>query len=242
MDPRGPRPQGSFAFELTPCPVLLLALETAADVCGVALLRDGALVFEASLSVPRQHATRLLPLVSAGLEAVRARPEDLGAVAVSAGPGSYTGLRIGLSAAQGLCVAADAPLLQVPTLEALAEAASPYAQGSWVAAALPSRRGEVYLGVYRDGEILREPESLALAAAEQRVPDGAGVLVGPSAQQVLDGLPDRPIRLLSHVSLSAAAVGHLGWERWQAGETTDPAAATPDYLRASVATPPPART
>ena len=220
--------------------MLLLALETAADVCGVALFQDGALLSEAAVHRPRQHAARLLPLVEATLAAADARVTALDAVAVSAGPGSYTGLRIGFSAAQGLCVAADAALVLVPTLDALARQVAD--ADATVVATLPSRRGEAYLAAYREGQAVRAPESVRLVEAEGWLPPGSVVVVGPAALAVSEHLPtDRTVALRTDLVPSAVHVGAVATALYAGGRTTPLREAEPDYLRATVATPPAAR-
>ena len=127
----------------------LLALETATDVCSVAVLRDGAVTAQASLHRPRVHAEQLVPLVDNLLERAAVNRADLDAIAVSMGPGSYTGLRIGVSTAKGLAMALDAALIGVPTLEALAASVQPAAATGDVACALlDARRDEVYAAAY----------------------------------------------------------------------------------------------
>ena len=135
----------------------VLGLETAGETCGVAAFaldparRDGAgrVVAEAYVRRPNQHAARLAPLVQTVLDAAGAAPADVAAVALSAGPGSYTGLRIGASLAKGFCEATGAALVAVCSLDALAEAARPAVlAGERLAAVFPSRRGEVYAALY----------------------------------------------------------------------------------------------
>ncbi|HYE56861.1 MAG TPA: tRNA (adenosine(37)-N6)-threonylcarbamoyltransferase complex dimerization subunit type 1 TsaB, partial [Rhodothermales bacterium] len=139
-------------------PRLLLALETATDVCAVALLDldSGRVVAEFALRKAQQHGAKLVPLVDAALTMLDATPQDLHAVAVSAGPGSYTGLRIGASTAKGYGAALGLPLVPVPTLDAIALGAlAAVAEGEELLVALPSRRGEVYAGLYtRDDDRL----------------------------------------------------------------------------------------
>ncbi len=130
--------------------MLLLALETATSTCGVAVLQDETLVAEIHLHRPRVHSERLTPLIEEALDQAAVAPSDLDAIAVSMGPGSYTGLRIGVSTAKGWALATGADLVGVPTLEAFSAQVGPVASTDDVACTLiDARRDEVYAGAYR---------------------------------------------------------------------------------------------
>lgn len=144
---------------MAPRPRIVLGIETAGETCAVALAEvygpNGAarVVAEATLRRANQHGMRLAPLVAMVLEMGGAVASDVAAVAVSAGPGSYTGLRIGASLAKGFCEATGAALVAVSSLDALAEAARPAVlAGERLLAAFPSRRGEVYAALYLRNE------------------------------------------------------------------------------------------
>ncbi len=228
---------------------MLLALETATDVCSVALLdAGGGVVGVAETLEPRSHAARLVPLIGGLLTEHDVVPTDLGAVAVSAGPGSYTGLRIGASTAKGLAWVTGAALVAVPSLEALAFGAlaagaqSRLGAGDLLVAAFRSRRGEVYAAAFAcesEGLVtVSSAEAVLLGDLAGRLPEPAGALwiAGEAGAAVAEAL-GRPARVLSpeEARPSAAAVGALGWARWQAGETVEVAAFEPDYLKAFVA-------
>src|SRR5215203_5491452 len=95
----------------------ILSLETSVDVCSVAIHDNQTLLKEIVLHEAQSHASQLAPLIQDVLSLASLKPADISAVAVSAGPGSYTGLRIGASTAKGLCFALNIPLIAVPTLE-----------------------------------------------------------------------------------------------------------------------------
>lgn len=221
-------------------PRLLLALETATDVCSVAVLAEGVVAVEMSLHQARRHAEQLVPLVEAALAHGGYRAADLAGVAVSMGPGSYTGLRIGVSTAKGLCLATGALLLGVPSLEALASRVAPFAApGDAVCAAFNSRRDEVYAAAYRveaGGHLalLAAPAAVEAAAVEAWLParPGALWLVGEGVARVA-ALPHA--RALEHLTPAAAAVGMLAWPRLLAGAGENVAAFEPFYLKDFVA-------
>ena len=215
--------------------MLTLGIETAADVCAVALLDGDALLVRSSVHVPRAHGRRLAPLVAEALAHAGRTPDALDLVAVSAGPGSYTGLRIGMATAKGLCLATGAGLATVPTLRALAEGV-----GGAVVVALPSRRGEVYAAVYAGGAEVREPTALALADLDAWLPappDAPLALGGPGADRVAEAAPERAWRRLALVP-DAVAVARLGQAEARAGRLADVAAAEPAYLKPVAATRP----
>jgi tRNA threonylcarbamoyladenosine biosynthesis protein TsaB len=122
---------------------LILAIETATHQCTVALGRDGGLLAERSSGAAKQaHAASVNVFVDAVMREAGHALEELNAVAVGIGPGSYTGLRIGLSAAKGLCHALDIPIIGISTLSALARAAGTSASVQWPM--IDARRMEVF--------------------------------------------------------------------------------------------------
>lgn len=129
--------------------MIILGLETATNVCGVALLDDDRVLAEFSTSGRLTHSQRLMPLVEQALREVGVDRGRLDGIAVSAGPGSFTGLRIGLATAKGLGFALDRPVLPVPTLDALA-----FNVWSWpglICPLLDARKNQVYAALYHGG-------------------------------------------------------------------------------------------
>lgn len=123
---------------------LILCIETATTNCSVALVRDGNLLaLKEDYNNSYSHAERLHNFIKQILEENKVTPEDLEAIAVSKGPGSYTGLRIGVSAAKGFCFSLDIPLIAVPTLTSLAHQVG-QEEGDYIFPLLDARRMEVY--------------------------------------------------------------------------------------------------
>ncbi|MFP4229121.1 MAG: tRNA (adenosine(37)-N6)-threonylcarbamoyltransferase complex dimerization subunit type 1 TsaB [Salinivenus sp.] len=228
----------------------LLALETATDICGVALLREGTVTAQAHLHRPRIHAARLTPLIEDVLEHAGTERPALDAVAVSMGPGSYTGLRIGVSTAKGWAQATDAALVGVPTLEAHAASLRPVAApGDVVVALLDARRDEVYAGAYRCG-----PEGLAPHADTTALPvgdlpawlgtvEGRLWVVGDGGDKSREALSDvgASVTLLAPTDAppSAAWVGRRGYTRLQTHGPDERASFEPLYVKDVHATPAP---
>jgi len=125
----------------------ILAIETAAMMGGVALADEEGLIAEYRLGIDTRNSDGLLPAIDRMLSDVQIGLSDLGAIAVSIGPGSYTGLRVGLAMAKGLAIGTNLPLIAVPTLEAMA-AAFPYTD-KWVSPWLYAGEKNVHWGLFR---------------------------------------------------------------------------------------------
>lgn len=142
----------------------VLAIETATDACSVALAVDGEILSEYSV-IPRQHTQLLLPMVDKLLATASLSLRSLDLLSVSYGPGSFTGIRIGVAISQGLALGADIPLVGVSTLMILAEGAHRLQGLPHVFTTLDARMGQLYWGEYRrdrHGEWLLEREEQLL--------------------------------------------------------------------------------
>ena len=131
---------------------MLLCIETATSICSVALTDKGNIITFREINEGFSHAEKLTVFISEVLEEAGKKFKDLDAVAVSCGPGSYTGLRIGVSVAKGLCLAADKPLISISTLEAMASGAREKIKISnseiLFCPMIDARRMEVYTALY----------------------------------------------------------------------------------------------
>lgn len=228
----------------------LLALETATDTCGVALLHDDRVAAETHLHRPRVHSERLTPLVEIVLQQADVEAAALDAVAVSMGPGSYTGLRIGVSTAKGWALATDAALVGVPTLAAYAAQVRPVVrEGDVICPLFDARRDEVYAAAYRATPDGLDEQASTTALTVDALPDWIGAvdgrlwLVGDGGEKSQDALaavgtgctvvpPDV-------VAPSAAWVGRRGQQRLQAHGPDDVATFEPLYVKEVHATPAP---
>ena len=126
---------------------LILSLDTSTQNCSVALHDKGQLISQELVSEEGSHSKALTLLIEKVMKTAGCSLQDISAVAVSIGPGSYTGLRIGLATAKGICFALDKPLICLPTLQVLASAV-PNEAGSLLLPLLDARRMEVYAAVY----------------------------------------------------------------------------------------------
>lgn len=221
---------------------MILAIETATPHGSVALVENGVIAAETVLPAGRQGSEALLPAVAGMLEARGVAPSGIACVAVSAGPGSFTGLRVGMAAAKGYCFGWGLPIALVPTLEALA---SRFPEERRVLCpVLDARKKEVYAALFRrEGDaLLRLSPDLAVppGALLDRLPEGEIVFCGdglrsygPMFRDLLGGratLVEGPAGLPS-----AGAVGVLGERVFLRGSAAEPRSAVPAYVRPSEA-------
>jgi tRNA threonylcarbamoyladenosine biosynthesis protein TsaB len=216
--------------------VNVLGLDTATLTASVALVSDGVLVVERRRKVTT-HSEMLLSLVDEVLAEAALTPAALDGIACGAGPGSFTGLRIGLATAKGLCFALGRPLALVSSLAALAARAP---DGSRVVAVLDAFKGEVYAGRFTvaDGVPIGDGDEQVLApaalAAQLAVVDGPLALVGEGALRYRAQLP--PLALVDEEPAPRAAdVARLGALRLARGDADDLARSSPRYVRPSEA-------
>ncbi len=219
----------------------ILAIETATSVCSVAIAHADIILCERSLNIGTYHAERLLPMIRDVLDETGLKLGDLDGIAISIGPGSFTGLRIGLTTAKSLCWTAGVPLFTVSTLEAMASqfkhAAIP------VCPALDARKKEIYTALYDTSS--GEPTTLIAPVA---VPPtmflaeltGSVFFAGEGARcyrkEIVAALGENArFAPLPLDRPSASFVALLGIQRLKRGESEDLVRVEPVYLRKSEA-------
>lgn len=220
-----------------------LVLEGSATAASCALLEEEKVLGESFVNIPQTHSQTLLPMVEALLNTCGVTPVELDFLAVTRGPGSFTGLRIAMAAVKGMALAADKPCVGVPTLEALARSLSEF-EGS-AAAVMDARCGQVYAGLFSltGGCVERIPggEDAAISIEEL----GAFLetlkkpvfLVGDGAELCYNRLSGEPpkdwLRLAPpHLRYQrAAAAGAAALDAWRNGEAVAAGELVPDYLR-----------
>jgi tRNA threonylcarbamoyladenosine biosynthesis protein TsaB len=216
----------------------VLAIDTALGACSAAVLDTayGGIVASESVAMVRGHAEALMPLIARVMQASQFAIRDLDRIVVTTGPGSFTGLRVGIAAARGFGVAIGRPVVGVSTLSAYAapflgaDAASP------VIAAIDARHGHVYLQVFAaGGRTLVAPRLAPLSEAVRAASDAASCIVGSAAQAVADALPDTAP---PPVTVDARNAPDIAWIA-QIGAIVPEAQAPPkpQYLRAPDAQP-----
>lgn len=223
---------------------MILAIESATPRGSVALVSGDAVLAEVFLLPGPRASASYLSAVEALFAAAGAAAGDVSAVAVSAGPGAFTGLRVGMSAAKGFCFGWNVPLVPVPTLLALAHRFP--GEGRIVCPVQDARRGEVYVALFRwnGGELARLSPDMAIAPGllPGRIPDGDVLLCGdgvtPFGTLFREGLGDRAILVSGDEGLPrAATVGIVGERIFRGGGGEDLRTAVPFYLRSSGAEP-----
>ncbi|MDZ7315634.1 MAG: tRNA (adenosine(37)-N6)-threonylcarbamoyltransferase complex dimerization subunit type 1 TsaB [candidate division KSB1 bacterium] len=212
----------------------LLAIETSAQICAAALFLEGHLAAECRTNLKNAHASVLFHQIETVLHMAKTTASELSAVAVSIGPGSFTGLRIGLAAAKGLALAREIPLIGVPSLEAMVWRLPPVDQTIYVLR--KSRADEYYLADYRF--IGGKPQSIGKIQL-LRGADLAAEFTGPCLI-ILDAdgeavkLPEN-CRVIPNFLPSAEAVGLAALPRFAAGDFMDLDASEPFYLQDFIA-------
>jgi tRNA threonylcarbamoyladenosine biosynthesis protein TsaB len=219
---------------------VLLSLETSSPICSVALhnIESGRLLGQSELRLEKSHSTHLTVLIEQLIANTGHTLRDLVAVAVSDGPGSYTGLRIGAAAAKGLCFALDIPLVAVGTLPALAHqvaSRTPRADTYLYAPMLDARRQEVYTALYHaDVSELAAPAPLILTpeALAEQLAHHSVLFFGSGAAKFQPLVSDNPnAAFLPDVQPSAVSVGELALGAYQRQEFQDVAYYEPFYLK-----------
>lgn len=170
---------------------MILNIETSEKACSVALCHEGEIMYQLSETDPMRHAEKLAPFIDSILKELRKRGEELDAIAVSIGPGSYTGLRIGLSTAKGIAFSLNKPLIAVPTLMTWA-VKTMFASYAWqgdevILPMMDARRMEVYAAAYDFAlkEILYpQPIIIDADSLSNFMPEKKIIIVGSGAEKV----------------------------------------------------------
>ncbi|MCD6384827.1 tRNA (adenosine(37)-N6)-threonylcarbamoyltransferase complex dimerization subunit type 1 TsaB [Candidatus Sumerlaeota bacterium] len=220
----------------------VLGIETATPSGGVAIIDESTgLVVSVQVYSSETHSVRLMPTVERALKLSGLALKDIDAIGVSIGPGSFTGIRIGMSVAKGLAFAGDRPLIAVPTLEALAYRY--FRAGKLICPMIDARRQEVYAAIFEvssDGRRLQQvgkdmvilPRNLLQQICQPAIFSGTGAL--RYRELIVTTLGDRaefapPHRILP----SAEEVAYLALERFKENKIADPTTLEPRYIRPS---------
>ncbi|MCB0495838.1 MAG: tRNA (adenosine(37)-N6)-threonylcarbamoyltransferase complex dimerization subunit type 1 TsaB [Cyclobacteriaceae bacterium] len=215
---------------------MILSIETSTKICSVALHNEGQLLAETTLHVDKSHSEKLAVLIKDILSYADVTSKQLAAVAVASGPGSYTGLRIGVSSAKGLCYALGIPLISVNTLEAMARGMSKLiTEEAILCPMLDARRMEVYC-------LLTDTKLNVLQTAVAKIIDEHSfekelekqkvVFFGNGAPKCLPVLGNNKNAVfVNDESISAVNVGEIAWKKYQKQEFEDLAYFEPEYLK-----------
>ncbi|MCC5797543.1 MAG: tRNA (adenosine(37)-N6)-threonylcarbamoyltransferase complex dimerization subunit type 1 TsaB [Methylophaga sp.] len=219
----------------------ILALDTSTESCSVALLIEGQL-FEQSIMTQREHSQRILGMMNALFNDAGTEIAAIDAVAFGRGPGSFTGVRVAVSVAQGIAFARDLPVIPVSTLAAVAQAAIESTDCQQIAVAMDARMGEIYTGLFVNQHGLAVPcsEEQVSAPAVFR-PEGSGAWTGVGSgwtvyqNELQQNFSDQLSGILSDVLPQATMIAKLADVEAQQGRLFPAAQALPVYLRNNVA-------
>lgn len=218
--------------------MLILAIDTALDACAAGVLDTdaGKLIAQESLPMKRGHAEALMPLIARVMKASGVAFAALDRIAVTTGPGSFTGLRVGLSAARGIALAADKPVVGLTTLTAYAAPMVSESGEHPVISAIDARHDQVYFQVVSgNGSSLIRPRVAPIEEALDAARFGAPHLVGNAAAILRERWP---VDALPPFKVDAQPAPDIAWVAWLgAAVSPNTAPARPYYLRAPDAKP-----
>lgn len=220
----------------------IILIETSTSLCSTAIARDGKVISIRESGEPRAHAASTAVFIKEMLDETGLLASDCSAVCVSAGPGSYTGLRVGSSTAKGLCVGASLPLLAVGTTDILARQAIIDGllpeECKYIVPMIDARRMEVYTAVFDpSGKRLTETEAKIVEAGsyDKLLSEGPVLFIGDGAAKCAPVL-EHPAAEFVQVCPNAAAMAPLAQEAFEAGLWQDTAYFEPFYLKDFIAT------
>jgi tRNA threonylcarbamoyladenosine biosynthesis protein TsaB len=217
----------------------LIAIDTATPVCGVAIAHRGSVDVAVSLENSQTHTRTIMDTIISTLRFCDIDLQQIDGFVVTQGPGSFTGLRIGISTIKGLAMAMEKPMVGVSTLEALASQA--HTECELICPMIDARRQQVYWAIYRRDKgalVPLVPEQVGPAEKAVEQIDGACCFIGNGAvayRPALEPLVQRQCHWVSDDEgrMSPAAVARIGWRLFQSGQSVDPAYFVPIYLRKS---------
>jgi len=221
----------------------ILSIETSTTVCSVAITTDGNTLASQKLYLEKSHSTLLTVVIEQIMKQVGIEMAELDAIAVSKGPGSYTGLRIGVSTAKGLCYALDKPLIAVNTLHAMANEVNLHNHSQdLLCPMIDARRMEVYTALY-DGELNELKKTSAKILEEnsfhETLMHNQVLFFGNGAEKFITLKKDVPNAVfIDRITPSAWSVGHLAHQAFLKSDFEDVAYFEPYYLKDFVATKP----
>ncbi|GFD78349.1 tRNA (adenosine(37)-N6)-threonylcarbamoyltransferase complex dimerization subunit type 1 TsaB [Tenacibaculum sp. KUL118] len=217
----------------------ILHIETATKNCSVSVANKGELLAIQELNDGNySHAEKLHPFIQQVMEEAKLSFNDIDAVAVSKGPGSYTGLRIGVSAAKGLCFAFDKPLISIETLQSLAHKVS--VKEGVVVPMLDARRMEVYAAVYNSKyEQVRDikAEIINESSFEEYLSKGKVYFIGDGAEKCKGVIVNENAVFIDGEFPSAKEMVQLSLDKYKKNDIEDVAYFEPFYLKDFVVTP-----
>ena len=214
---------------------IILSIETATNVCSVAVHNKGVLLSLSELHLENSHSQKLMDLIAHVLKQTGLASVDFDAIAVSGGPGSYTGLRIGVSVAKGLAFAGKIPLINVCTLTALAAQVFSFAENnSLIIPMIDARRMEIYGMVLRgNGEVIEDAQPFLLEEEpfHNLIEAGGKIYILGDGAEKAKGTISYEGAVFLPFENSAKTIGTLAWDKYQKNDFCDIAYFEPNYLK-----------
>jgi len=211
----------------------ILCLETATTNCSVALSVNGSVIaLKEDGSAGYSHAEKLHVFIEKVLSEAGIAKDKLDAIAVSKGPGSYTGLRIGVSAAKGLCFALDIPLISVATLDVLVSQV--IGSGAYIVPMLDARRMEVYSAVFNiEGKQIRDTmaEILSEASFSEYLKSGQVIFIGSGVEKFQKIIQHENAVFIENAQPSSKEMAVFAASKYKTDDTEDVAYFEPYYLK-----------
>lgn len=221
----------------------ILGIESSSLVASVAIVEDGVTMAEYSANFKKTHSQTLLPMIDSMVSLLGIDLATIDAIAISGGPGSFTGLRIGSATAKGLGLALNKPLIHVPTLDGTAY--SLFGASGLICPIMDARRNQVYTGIYRfekKFQVVMEQDAMDMGELIEKLN-----AMGERVIFLGDGVPVHEKRIAEQMTVPydlapahvnrqrAAAIAALGAQYFAEGNIQDAAEHGPDYLRKSQA-------
>lgn len=214
---------------------LILSIETSTKTSSVALHNDGKLIAAQHIHVEKSHSEYLTLSIKHLFTTSGLKTNELEAVAISKGPGSYTGLRIGTSSAKGICYALDAKLIAINTLEAMAHGvAMHYSDDVILCPMIDARRMEVYCRLsYSDSSVVEETQAKIIDeySFNEYLIKSKMVFFGNGSEKCNEVIKSKNAAFLKDIHPSAEHIGALAWSAYQQQKFEDTAYFEPYYLK-----------
>lgn len=213
---------------------VILNIETATDIGSVCISSDEEVLIYKEGTDTFTHAKETTLLVNACLEGINLQIQQIDAVAVSKGPGSYTSLRIGTSVAKGICYALDKPLIAIDTLHSMALAASKISTGQLYAPMIDARRMEVYTALYDEHiNCIQNPTALILSEATfyEELQQSKRIILAGNGSKKLKQIHDNPNIIYTDVQCNARYLVPLAHKAYRAANFESTAYFEPTYLK-----------
>lgn len=220
----------------------IINIETSTSICSVALAKEGKVINLKECNEGANHSELLGQFVDSILKEEQLSPQNIDAVAISMGPGSYTGLRIGVSMAKGLCFGMNIPLIAIPTLKAMAYAMAQQLQEDlYYCPMIDARRMEVYMAIF-------DVDNFVVSNTEAKVIDETSfatilnnhrmVFFGNGSEKLTKIIIHPNALFIPNIETSAKTMTELAEHKYQQGEFEDVAYFEPFYLKDFIATTP----